>query len=114
LRNAGHIGSSLDAELVLFAAPDLAEKLRRPGEELRFLLLTSDARVEDLDRRPADAIALQGFEGRLYAQVLRTEQQKCARCWHRRPDIGANPEHPEICGRCAENVTGDGEVRRWA
>jgi isoleucyl-tRNA synthetase len=39
---------------------------------------------------------------------------KCVRCWHRRPDIGAHPEHPEICGRCAENVPGDGERRRWA
>jgi isoleucyl-tRNA synthetase len=114
LRNAGSIGSSLDAELVLFAAPDLAEKLRRPGEELRFLLLTSEARVEALEARPPDAIALQGFEGRLYAQVLRTEQEKCGRCWHRRPDIGAHPEHPEICGRCAENITTDGEERRWA
>jgi isoleucyl-tRNA synthetase len=114
LRAAGRIGSSLDAELVLYAAPDLADRLRRPGDELRFLLLTSEARVAALEERPADAIPLEGFDDRLFAQVVPTGHPKCARCWHRRPDIGAHPDHPEICGRCADNVAGDGERRRWA
>ena len=114
LRNAGSIGSSLDAELVLYAAPELAAKLRRPGDELRFLLLTSEARVEPLEQRPEGAIALQGFDGQLFAQVIPTQHEKCVRCWHRRPDIGVDPAHPEICGRCADNVAGQGEQRRWA
>jgi isoleucyl-tRNA synthetase len=114
LRNAGSIGSSLDAELVLYAAPDLAAKLRGPGEELRFLMLTSEARVAALDERPDDAIPLEGFGDRLFARVAPTGHRKCVRCWHRRPEIGAHPDHPEICGRCAENVAGSGEQRRWA
>ena len=114
LRNAGKIGSSLDAELVLYAAPELEAKLRVTGEELRFLMLTSAARVEPLSARPAEAIPLEGFADQLYAQVLPTSHPKCGRCWHRRPDIGAHPEHPEICGRCAENVAGEGERRQWA
>jgi isoleucyl-tRNA synthetase len=114
LRNAGRIGSSLDADLVLYAAPDLAATLSRPGEELRFLLLTSEARVEPLEARPPTAIALEGFGERLFAQVQPTDNAKCARCWHRRSDIGVDPGHPEICGRCAENIDGVGERRRWA
>ena len=114
LRAAGRIGSSLDAELVLYAAPELAEKLQCPGDELRFLMLTSAARVEPLELRPADAIPLAEFAGQICAQVVPAEHQKCVRCWHRRPDIGADPAHPEICGRCAENVAGEGERRRWA
>ena len=114
LRNAGKIGGSLDAELVLYADATLAETLRRPGDELRFLFLTSAARVEALEGRPATAVALEGFDGRLYALAVPTEHAKCARCWHRRADVGANPEHPEICGRCATNVAGAGEQRRWA
>ena len=114
LRNAGRIGSSLDAELVLYAADDLAAKLRGPGDELRFLLLTSAARVGALEERPADAIPLEGFTDRLYAQVVPTQNPKCGRCWHRRADVGVDPSHPEICGRCADNVSGAGEQRRWA
>jgi isoleucyl-tRNA synthetase len=40
--------------------------------------------------------------------------EKCIRCWHIREDIGINPAHPEICGRCVENVEGQGEVRHYA
>jgi hypothetical protein len=61
LRNAGRIGSSLDAELMLYAAPDLAARLKRAGDELRFLLLTSDARVEALESRPAGGNPASGF-----------------------------------------------------
>ena len=39
---------------------------------------------------------------------------KCARCWHHREDVGRDAEHPELCGRCIENVAGVGEVRRFA
>ena len=27
-------------------------------------------------------------------------RQKCERCWHWETDVGQNPEHPTICGRC--------------
>jgi isoleucyl-tRNA synthetase len=39
---------------------------------------------------------------------------KCARCWHRRADVGSDPRHPQICGRCVDNVEGPGETRRFA
>jgi isoleucyl-tRNA synthetase len=35
------------------------------------------------------------------------------RCWHHREDVGADGNHPELCGRCVENVTGAGETRRF-
>jgi isoleucyl-tRNA synthetase len=114
LRAAGRIGGSLDAELVLYADDALAEKLGRPGEELRFLFLTSDVQVAPIAERPAEAAALEGFEDRLYALAEPTSHPKCARCWHRRADVGSDPGHPEICGRCATNVAGPGEQRRWA
>jgi len=30
--------------------------------------------------------------------------QKCERCWHWETDVGSNPEHPTICGRCVKAV----------
>ena len=114
LRNAGKIGGSLDAELVIYAEPGLAEKLGRPGDELRFLFLTSDVRVEPLAGRPPEAAPLEGFEDRLFALATPSGHPKCVRCWHRRADVGSDPEHPEICGRCATNLAGEGEQRQWA
>ena len=47
----------------------------------------------------------------LKISVQALSDQKCVRCWHRRPDIGLNAKHPELCGRCISNVDGDGETR---
>jgi isoleucyl-tRNA synthetase len=37
-----------------------------------------------------------------------------ARCWHRRPDIGGDAGHPELCSRCVSNLEGPGETRSFA
>ena len=114
LRNAESIGSSLDAAVVLYADAELTAGLGGLAPELRFALLTSEARLAPLAERDGQAVPLEGFGERLFAAVTRTEEAKCARCWHRRPDVGVDPEHPEICGRCVDNVAGTGETRRWA
>ncbi len=111
-RQAGLIGSSLDAELELYAAPALAKTLGRLGDELRFALITSAARVLPQETRPAAAEDTD-LEG-LAVQVRRSAHAKCARCWHLREDVGEDPNHPELCGRCVENIAGAGEERRFA
>ncbi len=50
----------------------------------------------------------------LWVQVIPSEHAKCVRCWHHRADVGSHAEHPQLCGRCVENVVGDGEQRRFA
>jgi isoleucyl-tRNA synthetase len=50
----------------------------------------------------------------LWVQVSTSAHEKCIRCWHHREDVGSHPDHPQICGRCAENVAGSGERRRYA
>ena len=112
LRMAGGIGSSLDAEVDLYCGPELHELLYRLEDELRFVLITSYARIHPLVQRPADAVATELDE--LAVKVSASEYAKCVRCWHHREDVGANPEHPELCGRCVDNVAGAGEQRQYA
>jgi isoleucyl-tRNA synthetase len=113
LRVAGSVGSSLDAEVDLYCEPELATILRKPGDELRFALLTSYARVHATNARPADAVAAAEPAG-LWISAKPSQWQKCERCWHHRDDIGRDAAHPTLCARCVENVTGEGEVRRFA
>ena len=47
-------------------------------------------------------------------KVTPSSAPKCVRCWHQRAEVGANPEHPELCGRCVENIAGEGEKRLYA
>jgi isoleucyl-tRNA synthetase len=114
LRVEGAIGSSLDAEVDLYADAETAALLRRLEDELRFVLITSYARVQELDARPDTAVQAELPGVQLWLRVTPSAHAKCVRCWHHREDVGVNPEHPELCGRCVENVAGAGEQRRYA
>ncbi len=112
MRKAGGIGSSLDAEVDLYCAPELLQRLARLEDELRFVLITSEARLHPLEGRPAEAADTE-LEG-LALLARASGHPKCVRCWHHRPDVGADPDHPELCGRCVQNVAGEGERREHA
>jgi isoleucyl-tRNA synthetase len=111
LRVRGEIGSSLDAEVELFCDDALFERLSGAGDELRFVLLTSYATVRPAAEAGAGALPTEipGLELKLAA----SDKPKCVRCWHHRHDVGADPDHPGLCGRCVENVAGAGETRTF-
>ncbi|MEC9341290.1 MAG: isoleucine--tRNA ligase, partial [Pseudomonadota bacterium] len=111
LRETGRIGSNLDARVVLYAEEPLLAALAMLGDELRFVLITSDATVLPAGQRPSGAEELMGG---LWGVAEPSDAAKCIRCWHLRSDVGSHPEHPEICARCVENVAGSGERRRYA
>lgn len=111
-RNAKTLGGGLQAEVTLYAEEALAARLAKLGDELRFVLITSYASLAPLADAPADAVdsELAGLKLR----VVKSAHGKCVRCWHFREDVGQHAEHPELCGRCIDNVHGDGEVREHA
>jgi len=115
LRVAAAIGAPLEAEVDVYVDAAQRARLEGLGEELRFVLITSAARLLDAGQRPADAapaptVAKQGA----WIAVRALGHAKCVRCWHRRPDIGQDLRHPEICGRCVSNLEGPGETRSFA
>ncbi|MEQ4504244.1 isoleucine--tRNA ligase, partial [Pseudomonas sp.] len=112
LRAAKAIGGNLQAEVTLYAEDSLVADLSKLSNELRFVLITSTASVAPLLSAPADAVVTE--VAGLKLKVLKSSHAKCARCWHHREDVGVNPEHPEICGRCVDNISGAGEVRHYA
>ncbi|HDS1748346.1 MULTISPECIES: isoleucine--tRNA ligase [Pseudomonas] len=111
-RTAKVIGGNLQAEVTLFAEEGLSADLSKLGDELRFVLITSAASVVPFAQAPADAVATE-VEG-LKLKVVKSGHAKCGRCWHFRADVGSHPEHPEICSRCVDNLSGSGEVRHYA
>ena len=115
LRNDKTIGSSLDAEVDLYCDDALYQQLASLEDELRFALIASYARIHPLNEKPdnADTVTLPGGS-ELAIAVIASEHEKCVRCWHHREDVGKHNDHPELCGRCVENVDGKGEERRYA
>ena len=100
VRTAGQVGSSLQALLTITAGADDAALLRSLGDDLRFVTITSAAAVVD------------GAE--LSVAVTPAASAKCERCWHYRDDVGHDPAHPTLCGRCTSNLFGAGESRSAA
>ena len=111
-REQGNLRGSLDGAVTLYADAPLSERLRSLGEELRFVLITSEATVAEMSSAPADAVEAEGMALRIQVQAAASE--KCERCWHRRPDVGQHSDHPTLCGRCVTNIDGPGEVREFA
>ncbi|HRX89368.1 MAG TPA: isoleucine--tRNA ligase [Steroidobacteraceae bacterium] len=118
LRTAGTIGAPLEAEADVYCLAPAGAQISALGDELRFLLITSAARVQVVATPPADAklaeTASKAAGSSIWIRVAATDKPKCVRCWHHRDDVGQNTSHPEICGRCVTNVDGSGEQRRFA
>ena len=104
LRTAGQVGSSLQANVELTVPMashgELWTTLASLGDDLKFVFITSAMSVV-----AGDAMAV---------KVTASQDVKCERCWHWRPDIGADATHPTLCGRCVSNLFGAGEAREFA
>ncbi|HQT26749.1 MAG TPA: class I tRNA ligase family protein, partial [Burkholderiales bacterium] len=99
-RQAGLIGSSLAAEVEIHAKGEKHELLDSLGEDLKFVFVTSKA------------VLVKAEEERIL--VSASSHEKCERCWHYREEVGSDPDHPTICGRCVSNLYGEGEARHHA
>ncbi|RKL73628.1 isoleucine--tRNA ligase, N-acetyltransferase domain-containing [Moraxella catarrhalis] len=93
------VSSNLTAKVTITAPQDITDILNKFGDELRFVFITSDATVKSGDT--------------LSTTITPADGTKCVRCWHVRTDVGTHAEHPEICGRCVQNLD-DGEMRLYA
>jgi isoleucyl-tRNA synthetase len=100
LRTAGAIGSSLQAEVEIHASGEKFALLQSLGDDLRFVLITSQAKVVEAEADKLVAVA--------------STHEKCERCWHVRADVGHDAAHPQLCGRCTANLHGAGEPRAHA
>ncbi|AXS79410.1 isoleucine--tRNA ligase [Dechloromonas sp. HYN0024] len=99
-REAGKIGSALQAAVEIHCAGEKYDALASLGDDLKFVLICSSTVAIRDDNEQVIAIPL--------------EHAKCERCWHVRDDVGAHAEHPGLCGRCVSNLHGDGEARAHA
>ena len=83
------IGSSLQAKVVLSCPPETLDALK--GLNVPEFLIVSEAAL-----RP-------GAE--LSAAVSAADGAKCPRCWRWQADLGSDPSQPELCGRCARQLS---------
>jgi len=90
-RQAKEIGKALEAKLTFTGSGPLLPEAQAHLDSLRELLNVSQLVIEP-------------GEETLAVSVSKAAGKKCERCWHWETDIGLNPEHPTLCGRCVEAI----------
>ncbi len=93
-RQAKQIGKSLEAKLTVNGSGSLLVDARLNLDSLRELINVSQV-----------ALAESGGTA-VFATVSKADGQKCERCWHWETDVGQQPEHPTLCGRCVKALAG--------
>jgi isoleucyl-tRNA synthetase len=109
LRRKGEIRSNQQASVRIRTTNDeLLEILNGFGErEFSALCITSSTTFE----KPTDTMSVNGkvIEDFYDIPMIITQKStypKCQRCWNYWPTVGKNAEHPDLCRRCVEVVTG--------
>ena len=98
MRNESKIKGSLDSIVDIQAKSQDLDVLKKLGDELHFLFISSEANVN---------------KGKSFKiKVSSSKNTKCVRCWHRCESVGSSIEHPELCNRCIDNIKNDGEQRK--
>ncbi len=113
-RNAGEAGSSLASEVTLFCSPEVKAQLSLLKDELRFVLICSSTKLEELGSVQGERQGEESEVEGLRITVVTSHDEKCVRCWHHRDDVGSIAEHPTVCARCVTNIEGEGEAREFA
>lgn len=110
-RGEGRVKGSLAAHVVLYASEQYQAIVKKLGDEIRFVLITSEVDILPLEQAPSSLKS--ELEG-LKVAVTACEYAKCERCWHQRPEVGTLLGHETVCQRCVDNIEGDGETRLFA
>ncbi|HEY4124137.1 MAG TPA: isoleucine--tRNA ligase [Rhizomicrobium sp.] len=95
------IGASLEAMPTLYVS-DAADAKLFESVNLGEIAITSNAHVSTI-APPADAFRLPDVEG-VAVEFHHAQGNKCARCWMILPEVGTDPAHPDLDGRCAHAV----------
>lgn len=113
-RQEGIIGSGLAASVSVFVDDPYYATLKRLQDELRFVLITSEASVQQRSQQPVKDGLYISDSLPLAVEVSVIASEKCARCWHRRPEVGQSSLHADLCERCEGNIGERPEIRAFA
>jgi len=99
-RKAGEVGHSLETAVTLYLPEALLQDVLALGMDLREVFIVSKVEARPAEAASADAVACESLAGASIG-VTRAPGEKCARCWLFSEELGASPDYPDLCPRCA-------------
>jgi isoleucyl-tRNA synthetase len=107
LRERKAVANSMEVTLTLWAGDKALRGILQDGRDtVQELLMVSELVVADQKPPEEDLAGMTAGqrEPALMIGAVRSDYRKCARCWNRRPSVGQDPDHPELCERCVRAV----------
>jgi isoleucyl-tRNA synthetase len=98
LRKDKQIGSSLQARVILSAAPQDFQFLKQYELQLPMLLIVSDVALHKEDARPGGS----SEPGKPGITIERAGGVKCERCWRYVRSVSSDPAWAGLCERCQD------------
>ncbi|MBI4974336.1 MAG: isoleucine--tRNA ligase, partial [Candidatus Omnitrophica bacterium] len=101
-RQAGLIGSGLEAKVVLAARDENYKKILADNkDELRYIFIVSQTELTDRLTNDSDDI---DTNIPIAVDIEKAEGKKCQRCWNYSIAVGMDRDHPALCERCIKNI----------
>ncbi|MEM8937330.1 MAG: class I tRNA ligase family protein, partial [Pseudomonadota bacterium] len=100
-RREKRIGASLEAAPSVVLG-DAAMRDAYEGLDAAELFITSGAQLT-FDVKATETLRAAG-DAPIIVTPNKAPGAKCERCWRILPDVGATPDYPDLCGRCADAV----------
>ncbi len=95
------IGSSLEAHPIVYVNDTY--KTAAQGLDLAEIAIISQITLDSIQNAPDDALSLKDVTGVAVSFGL-AEGNKCQRCWKITPDVGSDPDYPDLTQRDADAV----------
>lgn len=94
------IGASLDAKVTLYCTSELYDFLKSVEADLSTVFIVSQTVIVN-----GEGGTHTDEELGLSVLVEKAEGEKCMRCWAYSSTVGTNPDHPDLCERCAKALS---------
>jgi isoleucyl-tRNA synthetase len=104
-RQANVIGSPLEAKVILYVHNvALKTLLTQLGKDLKYIFIVSEAETKEGSRASSAAVLTEDYP-QASIEISKLEYDKCARCWHRCPDLQTYQDYEDqICQRCISHI----------
>lgn len=97
-------GKTVELDVTLTCNGDLFSFVNEHLEEIRLMLKVSSLSCVPDDAENCSTVKWNNSHAGMKVDYIKSTAPACPRCWSHSATVGENPDHPQLCARCAAVV----------